>query len=144
MARRVVPTKAARLMAAIARIGYDPEVALCDLLDNSIDAGATYINIECMTPDGASKDIAGYVIADNGRGMTEETLLNAFALGAERDYKSGSLGKFGIGMKSAGLSLGNKIKIITKTKGSPTTVGVLSMLEIQSSTSGEYEVDIDD
>lgn len=34
-----------RLINAVANMGYDHEVAICDLIDNSIDANATTVNI---------------------------------------------------------------------------------------------------
>ena len=44
MERVPVPIAPGRLINAVARIGYDPEVALTDLIDNSIDAESQNIN----------------------------------------------------------------------------------------------------
>src|SRR6266511_4589556 len=97
-----VEVKAApgRLIHAIANIGYDTEVALCDLMDNSIDAGATKIVFELVQEakdeEGQSNTIGEYVIADDGTGMDRDTLIDAFTLGTPKKYPAHSLGKFGL------------------------------------------------
>ncbi len=131
-----VPSKPGRLIRAVANIGYAPEVALCDLLDNSIDAGAHRIDISLHKDE--QDRIASYVIADDGCGMDRDTLIGAFTLGTQRDYPSKSLGKFGIGLKSAGLSLGDEITILTKMEGLDPLYARLSMPEVERT--GEYEI----
>lgn len=139
-----VPTNAGRLIHAVARIGYDTEVAICDLIDNCIDADATWIRIDLKKneheQERQSDAIVAYQITDNGIGMDRETLVGAFTLGTSREYRSGSLGKFGLGLKSAGLSLGNEITIITQKSGCDPLCAKLSMLEVEQS--GKYEVDL--
>lgn len=140
-----VPSSPGRLINAIARIGYDPEVALCDLIDNSIDANSSHISVELVPEyreeEGQTDSIHEYVIADNGCGMNREGLVKAFALGSDREYPSGSLGKFGLGLKSAGLALGDKIVLISKTKEMTSPVcGILSIQAIQDSEN--YEIDL--
>src|SRR5258708_6991374 len=118
-----VAVKAApgRLIVAVANIGYDPEVAICDIMDNSVDAGATWIRLQLdplmQETEGETDTINTYIIADNGSGMDQDTLIEAFTLGSEREYSPHSLGKFGIGLKSAGLSLGNEIVVMTQKAG---------------------------
>lgn len=92
--------------------------------------------------EGHSDTVASYQISDNGVGMDRETLVGAFTLGTSRDYRSGSLGKFGLGLKSAGLSLGNEITILTQMTGCDPLCARLSMLEVEQS--GKYEVDLGD
>ena len=140
-----VPHRPARLINAIASIGYDPEVALCDLIDNSIDAQASSIRVSIeggVKEKGQLKEGASYVIADDGVGMNRDTLIGAFTLGTDRDYPHGSLGKFGLGLKSAGLSLGNEIVILTQESGSSPLYARLSIPNIEKS--GEYEIDLGD
>lgn len=139
-----VPTNAGRLIHAVARIGYDTEVALCDLIDNCIDADATSVRVGLRRDEheqeGQSDTIAAYQISDDGIGMDEETLLGAFTLGTPREYRPGSLGKFGLGLKSAGLSLGSEITILTQKEGCVPLCARLSMFEVEQS--GKYEVDL--
>ena len=140
-----VPASPGRLINAIARIGYDPEVALCDLIDNSIDAESKSIYVE-LIPDykqdeGQTDTICQYIIADDGFGMDDNGLIRAFTLGSNRDYPSGSLGKFGLGLKSASLALGDKIVLISKTKDSNISqCAILSIHQIENS--GKYEIDL--
>jgi len=144
MEKVTVPAAPGRLINAVANMGYDHEVALCDLIDNSIDANAT--NVKVYLPnkknDGGRKPIIyQYIIADDGDGMDQQTIVNAFTLGSVREYPKHALGKFGIGLKSAGLSLGSKIILVTKLNDMKTPLcGILSRQEIERS--GEYTIDL--
>ncbi|MDU1799221.1 MAG: ATP-binding protein, partial [Pseudomonas aeruginosa] len=78
MARdRSHPPSAACLSESMRDLGYSLETAIADLIDNSISAGADTIDIIC--------DVSGehpvMVILDNGRGMTEDELLDAMRHG---------------------------------------------------------------
>lgn len=141
-----VPANPGRLIHAVANIGYDPEVALCDLMDNSIDAQAKAIRVtlkrDVHEDDGQSDSISSYVIADDGIGMDEDSLVSAFTLGTKRDYPPGSLGKFGLGLKSAGLSLGNEIVILTQLKGNSPICARFSITDIERT--GQYEIELGD
>lgn len=145
MERVSVPAAPGRLISAVARIGYDTEVALCDLLDNSIDAGSHAISVTLSAKydpeEGEIDTIAEYVIADDGSGMDRDTLIEAFTLGSRRPYPLHSLGKFGLGLKSAGLSLGNRIAVLSKTASMPAPLcAILSLRHVQES--GQYEIDL--
>ena len=135
-----VPSKPGRLIRAVANIGYAPEVALCDLVDNCIDANACQIQISLQKDDNGSDRIESYVISDDGCGMDRDTLIGAFTLGTDRDYPVGSLGKFGIGLKSAGLSLGDEITILTQKKGESPLFARLCMPEVERT--GDYKIEL--
>ena len=62
-----LPPSAASLTASLRDLGYSLETAIADLIDNSISADATDIQIFCDL----SRAAPVLVIADNGRGMTE-------------------------------------------------------------------------
>jgi len=112
---------AKRVCEAIARIGYEPHSAIMDLVDNSVTAGATDVRISLMLVEGKSlhsrNSVRMYQIVDDGWGMNEEGVLNAFTLGSDQKYPAHSLSKYGMGLKSAGLSLGTRISIISKKSG---------------------------
>ncbi|WP_260291222.1 ATP-binding protein [Sedimenticola hydrogenitrophicus] len=138
-----VPAQPGRLINAIASIGYDPEVALADLLDNSIDARSENVCVHILEDlhdiEGESDSVGGFIISDDGCGMDRENLINAFSLGSNRTYPKGSLGKFGIGLKSAGLSLGDKITLVSKTAGCDQVLcAILSCSEVEDT--GEYNI----
>lgn len=113
-----LPFNAARVCEAIARIGYEPHTALMDLVDNAATAGATTVQISLVLSPGKTlrnrNGVAMYQICDNGCGMNQAGVTNAFTLGSDGNYKPGSLSKYGMGLKSAGLSLGSTISIISK------------------------------
>ena len=94
---------------------YDLETALSELLDNSIDADAS--KIEITYPSKLQrKESQLIIINDNGGGMTEEQLINSMTLGSDRDYDDSEIGYFGIGMKAAIAYLSESVIIKTKTK----------------------------
>lgn len=96
---RIVPS-AARTVASLRDIGYDTPHAIADLVDNSLAARASKVDIT-ITFDGTASWIR---IADNGEGMDAATLLEAMRYGSERDYEKDDLGKFGFGLKTASTS----------------------------------------
>src|SRR4051794_34034787 len=106
----VIPS-AARLMTSLRDIGYDTATAVADLVDNSIDAGATVVEIS-VCRKGEQSFIS---VADNGRGMTERVLDEAMRYGSRRSYGGRDLGKFGLGLKTASLSQCRRLTVATKT-----------------------------
>src|SRR4051794_1108554 len=86
----IIPS-AARTVASLRDIGYDTPRAIADLVDNSVAAGATRIDIT-LHFDGQKSWIR---VADNGDGMDAATLLEAVRYGSQRDYSADDLGKFG-------------------------------------------------
>lgn len=103
---------AGNLFFALRASGYDNLAAIADLLDNSIDAKAS--NIRLYTDD----DLKKIVLADDGIGMSSDTLQQAVKLGGKKNHSSAEdLGKYGLGLITASLSIGKKIIIITKEAG---------------------------
>lgn len=98
---------AAILVYALQNLGYKNDVALCDIIDNSIDAGATKISLYI------EKD--RIMIADNGEGMTLDTLDEALKLGSNVTRgENNALGKFGMGLSTASMSIADKTTVLTK------------------------------
>lgn len=95
----VIPS-AKRLIKSLRDMGYDFSQAVADVVDNSIEAGATHVAID-VEFDG---DNSWVRIADNGKGMKPDQLREAMRYGAERDYNDDDLGKFGLGLKTASMS----------------------------------------
>src|SRR3954451_69891 len=106
----VIPS-AARLMTSLRDIGYDAASAVADLVDNSIDADATVVEIS-VCRKGEHSFIS---VADNGRGMTERVLDEAMRYGSRRSYDARDLGKFGLGLKTASLSQCRRLTVATRT-----------------------------
>ena len=97
--QEVIPS-AKRLIKSLRDIGYDFSTAVADLVDNSIEAGATRIDI-LVEFDGDNSFVR---ISDNGKGMTVDELKEAMRYGSERTYNEEDLGKFGLGLKTASMS----------------------------------------
>jgi len=110
-----LPPRAMRLADMLADTGHTFAGAVSDLVDNSISANATEINIYFGRPDQGNG--RWMTIADNGDGMSWEELKEAMRIGSETDYEEGSLGKYGFGLKGASWSQANLLTVVTKQAG---------------------------
>lgn len=105
----IVPS-AARTVASLRDIGYDTPRAIADLVDNSVGADATEVDVT-IEFDGAHSWIR---VADNGSGMDAPTLQEAMRYGSEREYESDDLGKFGFGLKTASTSQCRRLTVASR------------------------------
>ncbi|MEV4191413.1 ATP-binding protein [Streptomyces toxytricini] len=103
----------ARYMEALSSQGYGFEVAIADLVDNSIDAGAHDVVIHFLRDEDR---LVSLLVIDDGKGMTEDELDVAMTVGGRRDYDAKALGMFGTGLKSASLSHASSVTVVTKTR----------------------------
>lgn len=109
------------LVESLRDFGYTLPSALADLIDNSLTAKAKAIDIhlEARGPD------SYLAVVDNGRGMDQKTLVEAMRMGTKGPLAARSdndLGRFGLGMKTASLSQGTRLTVVTKTAGKATLV----------------------
>lgn len=106
-----VAPSAARLTGSLRDIGYDFTTAIADLVDNSIAAGASRINVYTQfEPHGS------YVlISDDGSGMSERELVEALRFGTRRKYGKNELGRFGLGLKTGSFSQCRRLTVVTRT-----------------------------
>lgn len=104
-----------RLIESLRHIGYSNYEAIADIVDNCFDAEADNVVIRITQARGDYH----IIIADDGTGMDNDTLDQALRLGSltERDPTT-DLGKFGMGLVTAGLSLSRRTHVITKQAGS--------------------------
>lgn len=105
-----VTPSARRLTGSLRDIGYDFVAALADLVDNSVAAGATQVDIEIVFRG----DDSYVLIADDGRGMTQSGLDEALRFGTRRSYALGELGRYGLGLKTASLSQCRRLTVVTR------------------------------
>ena len=111
-----LPPSAASLSASFRDLGYSLETAIADLIDNSISADATDIQLFCHAT-GASPVL---VIADNGRGMIEDEVIAAMRHGAADPRKPRTpkdLGRFGLGLKTASFSQCRRLTVVSAKNG---------------------------
>lgn len=101
---------------------YDLESALADLIDNSIDAGATFVKISL----GVNKKNKPYFyLADDGVGIPANRLQDCMNIASPRTMRSLSdLGKFGMGLCTASMYLGDKLTVTTKVAGEAVYAGL--------------------
>jgi hypothetical protein len=116
--RRVtVEPSAARLTSSLRDVGYDFPSAVADLVDNSIAAGASRVEIEIEFAGAGSR----VLIADDGCGMTANGLAEALRFGSRRLYVRGDLGRYGLGLKTASLSQCRTVTAASRRSGNGRT-----------------------
>lgn len=74
------------------------ESAIADLVDNSIDAGASRVTIRLLTRNDRLSQVE---VLDNGKGMDAAAANAAMTIGHQRKYSHDDLGHFGMGLKAA-------------------------------------------
>lgn len=108
--------EAALLIESMRDIGYSLETALADVIDNSITAKATQIDILTdLEPSGIRIGVL-----DNGAGMTGEELLEAMKPGSRNPRDAAAptdLGRFGLGLKTASFSQCRHVTVVTRKDG---------------------------
>jgi hypothetical protein len=119
---------AAKLMESLRYSGYDNNIAISDLIDNSLDANATKVDVEINLD---SKKDEYIIITDDGSGMDEQTLGQALRLGSitHRNVES-DLGRFGMGMVTASISIAKRIEVFTKQKDKPMLTSIMDLDEM--------------
>ena len=99
-------------------------LAVAELIDNSIDAGATDVDVINLAEDEISQGnrqayqkVKSIGILDNGSGMDLNTLHRCLSLGwgTKLEEESG-LGKYGFGLKGASLATCKKVSVYTWQK----------------------------
>jgi hypothetical protein len=96
-------------------VGYDSTTsALCEHVDNGIGAGATEIRVFFRQTGKQPNQKFDILVLDNGHGMAPQVLKTATAFGGSMrfDNREG-IGRFGMGGKTAGLSMAPAMEIIS-------------------------------
>lgn len=112
--------------------GYNNYSAISDIIDNSLEpeVNSTYVKVDFETEGtGADKTIIkSILVIDDGCGMTDDILEEAMSLGSETGKNgSNNLGMYGAGMKTASLSIGQKLEVFTKVSDSEVNYAVISL-----------------
>ncbi|MBS0173269.1 MAG: ATP-binding protein [Nitrospira sp.] len=84
---------------------------MADVIDNSIAAGACNIDIRIAIDFGGSVLVS---VADDGCGMDREGLVNAMRYGSRQRTNQASLGKFGLGLKTASTAFCRRLSAISR------------------------------
>ena len=107
-----LPPSASSLTASMRDVGYSLETAISDLVDNSISADATKVDILCDL----TQDTPSIGIIDNGHGMDESDIIRALRHGSKNPTETRSskdLGRFGLGLKTASFSQCRRLTVIS-------------------------------
>jgi hypothetical protein len=133
-----VPPDVARISEGLRDTGYDFNAAVADILDNSIAAGADKIHVR-LEVDFADSVIISVV--DNGHGMTEEGLVNAMKYGSSKRASAKSLGKFGMGLKTASTAFCRRLSVASRDAGaSPLLRATWDLDEMAKRNSWDLEI----
>jgi hypothetical protein len=112
-----VPPDPVRMVEGLRDTGYRFITAVADVVDNSIAAGASSVHINL---DMDYKGAITLEIFDNGEGMDRVGLINAMKYGSAQRPSAASLGKFGLGLKTASTAFCRKLVVISrKTPDAP-------------------------
>ena len=120
-----ITPSAARLTESLRDIGYDFPSAVADIVDNSVMADASHIDVSI---EFAGED-SYVVISDDGAGMTANGLVEALRYGSRRSYSRSDLGRYGLGLKTASLSQCRSVTVVTCRHSAPGNVH-LRMLDL--------------
>ncbi|MFJ7649236.1 ATP-binding protein [Lysinibacillus sp. NPDC097279] len=103
------------LVESLRHLGYKNSAAIADLVDNGLDAEADNIIIDVSDDDKTKGIIIN--LFDDGIGMNERILDEALRLGSNTSHHVDSeLGKFGMGLSTASISIARVVTVITKQK----------------------------
>lgn len=118
--------------------GFDLMAAAGEPIDNSIEANATVIRI-VPTYSRDRKHITEIAFADNGRGIELGVLAQVLKMGYSSRYgQRKGLGRFGVGLKLAALSVGTRIEVYTKAAGSDSHY--MAYLDLAEISAGDQQV----
>lgn len=116
-----VPPDASALIESMRAVGYELQTAVADLIDNSIAAKARTIEVS-FNWDGPESSMA---VVDDGEGMSAQGLVQAMRLGSVNPNEvrdATDLGRFGLGLKSAGWSQARTLTVASKQTGGDLSV----------------------
>ncbi|MEL4073242.1 ATP-binding protein [Ochrobactrum sp. GPK 3] len=110
---RNAPPRASAMIEALRGLGYSAATALADIIDNSIAANATMVDLTFVW-NGTSSAIS---ILDNGDGMDDVLLDRAMRLGEKgplEERGKSDLGRFGLGLKTASFSQARRLTVASR------------------------------
>ena len=96
--------------------GYTLETAMADIIDNSVTANASTVEVLAET----SSVEPWIAIIDDGIGMHEVELIEAMRPGSRNpleEREDHDLGRFGLGLKSASFSQCRQLTVISRKAG---------------------------
>lgn len=133
-----------RMINGLRDTGYQFNTAVADIVDNSIAADATRIVISLTSDYRGNIRLA---IFDDGVGMDREGLINAMRYGSPPRPSARSLGKFGLGLKTASTAYCRRLVVISRSAESDLNRAIWDLDHIASTaengTSARWELLLD-
>lgn len=117
----ISPPSAAAMLESLRAYGYSLNSAIADLIDNSITAKAKNVWITLRWVG----ENSWITIRDDGIGMSEKQLSRAMVAGSQSPLERRErhdLGRFGLGLKTASLSLARSLTVASKTENTPVAI----------------------
>lgn len=102
-----ITPNAGKLINSLRYLTYTNETAIADIIDNSFDADADNVNVFINDEH--------IVIVDDGYGMSQDIMKEAIKLGSDTSKEQSCLGKFGMGLVTASISMGRRLEVFSKT-----------------------------
>lgn len=115
MRTETVNPKLGNFIESLRDVGYTFEIAVADVLDNSIAAGAKNVKISALV-----KPEPSFAILDDGVGMNGLELVEAMRLATRNPNDprhKDDLGRFGLGLKTASFSQCQNLTVVSLKDG---------------------------
>lgn len=115
---KILPIAVGAALKSLRNTDFDLQTAICEVIDNSLQANSHEIKIREIFDDSSRKKIPKVIaFGDDGEGMNEEDLQYCLKLGYSGRYdKRDGIGRFGVGMTFAAISLCQKIEVYSRQK----------------------------
>jgi hypothetical protein len=103
------------LVASLRDVGYNNTTsALCEHVDNAIQAGASEVRVYFRQEGKKGAYVIDAAVYDNGRGMAPNVLKVATSFGGSMNFNNrAGIGRFGLGMKTAALSMSPTMELFS-------------------------------
>lgn len=109
--------------------------AVAELVDNSLQAGATEIEVTLSVDDTETEHPIVLSVIDNGVGMTAKTLRTALRFGGSTRFNAREgLGRYGMGLPNSSLSQAQRVTVYSWRSGSGQVLA--SYLDLDEIASG--------
>ncbi len=115
MRTETVNPKLGNFIESLRDVGYTFEIAVADVLDNSIAAGAKNVKISALAQPEPS-----FAMLDDGFGLNESELVEAMRLATRNPMEArdkDDLGRFGLGLKTASFSQCQSLIVVSLKDG---------------------------
>jgi hypothetical protein len=135
MAQKIVATHL--VVKAMRDNGYkNAAYALAELMDNSIQAGASEIKLVCVEGSGGGRrrHLSEIAVIDNGKGMNKDTLELSLGFGNGTHLTAenqNGIGKFGMGLPNSSISQCKKVEVYTWQNNGEVLYSYLDLDEIE-------------